>query len=192
MSSPNTELTLANVRLHWGIFIPAFLISIFLLLPVFAMLLVLRIIDGLANQLSFQPVHSNSWTVLIVLIPELTLAVLALLATWFAYLKSEIRLTTKRLFFRTGLLARRQGELPLENVEAIFIVEPLIGRIFGFGTILVTGVGGVRFPLRYIGSPHVFHSKLQKAIADMKNPLSMSPEAPSGRPMDDSRYMPKG
>jgi uncharacterized membrane protein YdbT with pleckstrin-like domain len=44
---------------------------------------------------------------------------------------SEITLTNKRLIYRTGFLARAAGELPLENVDAIFIFEPLLGRLLG-------------------------------------------------------------
>lgn len=41
----------------------------------------------------------------------------------------------------TGFLNKISGELPLENVESIYIAEPLFGRILGYGTVAVTSVG---------------------------------------------------
>jgi hypothetical protein len=83
------------------------------------------------------------------------------------------------------------GELPLENIETIFLVEPLLGRIFSFGTISLTSVGGARFPLRFIGTPKNFHIELQSAVAAAKMPRAhIKPPTP---PADDhSRFMPKG
>jgi uncharacterized membrane protein YdbT with pleckstrin-like domain len=72
-----------------------------------------------------------SFLLLIFAIP----GVVTLLVTWVAYRKSEIVLTNKRLIYRTGLLSRMSGELPLENVEMLTIFESLLGRTFGFGRI---------------------------------------------------------
>ena len=69
---------------------------------------------------------------------------------WITYSKSQITLTDRRLLFRTGFIMRVSGELPLANIEAIFLIEPLLGRIFGFGTVGVTSVGGASLPLRFI------------------------------------------
>jgi uncharacterized membrane protein YdbT with pleckstrin-like domain len=115
-----------------------------------------------------------------------TLAVLV--AVIAGYLNSEVTLTSKRLIYRTGLLSRASGELPLENVDALFIQEPLLGRLFGFGTVAVSSVGGAQFPFRYIGQPQMLHSMLQRAVKDAKAPRRSVP--PAG-PQDDSRYMPK-
>jgi hypothetical protein len=128
------------------------------------------------------------------LFPGCVVAPLLLLLTWFCYSKSEIFLTDRRLLFRAGFLSRRSGELPLENVESIYLSEPLVGRMFGYGTVMVTSVGGARFPLSFIGSPQGFHSMLQKAVADAKSSARGIPKPPEGRPPprdDDARYRPK-
>jgi uncharacterized membrane protein YdbT with pleckstrin-like domain len=38
---------------------------------------------------------------------------------------------------------RVAGEPPLEHAEAMIIVEPLLRRAFGYGTVTVTSVGGL-------------------------------------------------
>jgi hypothetical protein len=78
----------------------------------------------------------------------------------------------------------------LENVEGLFIIEPLLGRLLGYGTVAVSTLGGLRLPLQYLSKPHVFHAVLQKAVASAKaggRPAQKVPVPQS----DDSRYMPK-
>lgn len=194
MNDAQTEITLANVRLHWGIFIPAFFVLFVLALPVLPLMVFLKFTQSMAAQLNPQAAPSNAWIIWFALIPDAFFFSVVLLVTWIAYLKSEIRLTNKRMIFRTGLLSRMSGDLPLENVESIFIIEPLIGRLCGYGTVTVTSVGGRTFPLRFIGSPQTFHATLQSAVAkaktvqrtEIKPPVSPQP------PQDDSRFMPKG
>ena len=194
------ETTLAKVRLHWGIFIPVVLWAFGL---VVASLPFMLIGNALGKDLSQMEMRFNQsagiprlnliW--LSVLVPYFVIVLGLLLGTWFSYLKSEVTLTDRRLVFRTGFLSRRSGELPLENVESIYISEPLLGRMFGYGTVTVTTVGGAGFPLSFIGSPQRFHSTLQKAVLDAKNSLRRIPKPPeSGSPPqdDDSRYKPKG
>jgi hypothetical protein len=107
-----------------------------------------------------------------------------------AYLNPQVILTNKRLIYRTGFLARAAGELPLENVDAIFILEPLRGRLLGYGTVTVSSLGGLRLPLQYLAKPQVFHAALQRVVAQAKSPARPAPKlAPV--PQDDSRYMPK-
>jgi len=192
------ETTLAKVRLHWGVFIPVLL---FAFCPVLACLPFIFLVHGLVNVLGQTGMRLNQspgmpslnliW--LLPVVPYLVFVLGLLLATWFSYAKSEVTLTNRRLVFRTGFLSRRSGELPLENVESIYISEPLLGRMCGYGTVMVTTVGGASFPLWFIGSPQIFHSRLQKAVWDAKNSTRSIAKAPASSPPqdDDSRYKPK-
>jgi len=189
------EYTLANVRLHWGVFIPAFFILFALSLPALPVMVFVNFTANFASRLSLHPVQPNTWIIWLALIPAVVVFGIVLLLTWIAYQKSEIKLTNKRLIFSTGLLSRISGELPLENVESIFLVEPFIGRLCGYGTVAVTSIGGRTFPLRCIGSPQTFHATLQNAVANAKTPPRMatkSPVSPQPPQDDDSRFMPKG
>ncbi len=162
-----------------------------------ALFFILSFIHQKANE-AFQQMQAQSNPSGLLYLPMIAMAIpwlgaclVCFVSTLFAYLKSEITLTNQRLLFKTGFIMRVSGELPLENIETIFLVEPLLGRIFGFGTILVTSVGGAKFPLRYIGTPKIFHIELQSAVAVAKMPrVPIKPPIP---PADDhSRYMPKG
>jgi uncharacterized membrane protein YdbT with pleckstrin-like domain len=190
MMESQQETVLAKVRLHWGIFVPVLVVAFALIT---ATLILFETINSLiripmqAIQPAVAPGSQLIW--LMFVLPDLVIVPTLLLATWFAFLKSEVTLTNRRLMYRTGFWSRRSGELPLENVESIFISEPLFGRICGYGTVTVTTIGGSRFPFAFIGSPQGFHSIVQRAVENRKRPVravSMPPQD------DDSRYKPKG
>jgi len=192
MRESRQELTLAQERLHWGIFIPAAIVTVALLIMTLPVLFFLKLTANLAGQFSPQAHSQSFWVVWLVLIPDVVIAALLFLVTWLAYLKSEVTLTNRRLIFRTGFVSRLSGELPLENLETIIVMEPLLGRLFGYGTVLVSGLGGTRFPLRFLPFPKRFYALLQKAVTDAKAPGTVSPTLARTPAQDDSRYMPKG
>ena len=162
-----------------------------LLLPAIPLLFFFNMMGNMMSQFSPQGVgfHLTAlWFFIIAM--DLFAALLVFIPVLVAYLNCEITLTNKRLIYRTGFLVRAAGELPLENVEAMFILEPLLGRLLGYGTVAVSTIGGLQFPLRFIGKPHIFHAALQRAVADAKAPSHPSPKTPS-QPLGDSRYMPR-
>jgi hypothetical protein len=192
MNDTRSETTLAQERLHWGIFVWP-LLSVFILFVMMSpVLFIVPFMNKMVGQLN--PQINSPISVLLILIfvlPQILISLPLLLVTWVAYLKSKITLTDRRLIFRTGLLARVTGELPLENVEAIILTEPLLGRFLGYGTVMVTTLGGIHFPLRYIVSPQSFHATLQRAVVNAKSSIKSANKSASSPPNDDSRYMPK-
>ena len=192
MRESRQEQTLAQERLHWGIFIPAAVFTVALLIMTLPVLFFLKMTANVVGQLNPQAHPQSSWVVWLVVIPDVVIAALLFLVTWFAYLKSEITLTNRRLIFRTGFLSRLSGELPLENIETIIVMEPLLGRLFGYGTVLVSGLGGTRFPLRFLPFPQRFNALLQKAVSDSNAPNSAHATPAKTTAQDDSRFMPKG
>jgi len=66
---------------------------------------------------------------------------------------TELGVTTKRVIVKTGLIRRRTLELLLRQVEAISVDQSLFGRLLGFGSITLTGTGGVREVFHTVGDP---------------------------------------
>jgi uncharacterized membrane protein YdbT with pleckstrin-like domain len=193
MNDVQNETTLAQARLHWAIFILPLLATGMLLLVALPFLFLIHVFSNMVSQINPQHVTPvGGFLSVFPFLPVVIVGLPLLVITWVAYLKSEITLTNRRLIFRAGFLMRIAGEIPLENVEAIIIVEPLMGRVFGYGTVIVTSVGGLRFPLRYIGEAQNFHAKLQQAVKDAKRPAQAGKKVSVSRPDDDSRYLPKG
>jgi uncharacterized membrane protein YdbT with pleckstrin-like domain len=54
---------------------------------------------------------------------------------------SEFAVTNRRVIIKVGLIRRRTVELRLEKVESIGVDQSILGRILGYGTIIVHGTG---------------------------------------------------
>ena len=76
---------------------------------------------------------------------------------------SDYGVTDRRLIFKGGVINRRVNELVHNKIEGIFFTQPLMGRLFGYGTILVTTGGAVdSFP--YVADPVDFRIAIYQAI----------------------------
>jgi uncharacterized membrane protein YdbT with pleckstrin-like domain len=73
---------------------------------------------------------------------------------------SEFAVTNKRIIIKVGFLRRRTLELLLRQVEAISVEQTVVGRMFGFGSVTLTGTGGVREVFHNISSPLEFRRQI--------------------------------
>jgi uncharacterized membrane protein YdbT with pleckstrin-like domain len=74
----------------------------------------------------------------------------------YEYLKlrsMEQGVTNKRVILKTGIISRNTQEMKLRSIETIEINQGIIGRIFGFGAIKVTGRGISDFMFKGIDDP---------------------------------------
>jgi len=135
------------------------------------------------------PVSSNFLWLILLLPGAIMVASLALL--YANYRNYEITLTDKRLRFRVGFLFRCSGDISLENIESVFLGEPLLGRLLGYGTVIVIGTGGTPFRLPYLPDATVLQFELQRATKGALCFDSVKMEQAQSSPSDDSRYTPK-
>lgn len=84
-----------------------------------------------------------------------TFGVTLLLAIWeFLRLRSiEQGITNKRVILKTGIISRNSEEMKISSIETVEIVQGISGRIFGFGSIKVTGRGISDLVYKNIDSP---------------------------------------
>ena len=87
---------------------------------------------------------------------------LAGLPAFIGYKTSEFAVTNKRVIIKVGLLRRRTLELLLRQVEAISVEQTVLGRVFGYGSITLTGTGGVREVFHNISSPLEFRRRIHE------------------------------
>jgi len=65
---------------------------------------------------------------------------------------------------KTGLIARRTLELNLSKVEGVLVNQTVVGRILGFGDVVIIGTGGTRETFIDIRKPAIFRKKFQETI----------------------------
>jgi uncharacterized membrane protein YdbT with pleckstrin-like domain len=95
----------------------------------------------------------------------LLIGVVMLVPPFVAYRTTELGVTNKRVIVKTGLFRRRTLELLLRQVEAILVDQSLLGRLYGFGSITLTGTGGVREIFHRVRDPLELRRRIQGQVA---------------------------
>lgn len=90
---------------------------------------------------------------------------------------TEIAVTSERLVYKKGLIARNVGELNIDRIEGVSVRQGVMGRIFGYGNVVIRGMGVGEVVLPPIETPIEFRRAImesqaiqQKAQAQMGNP----------------------
>jgi uncharacterized membrane protein YdbT with pleckstrin-like domain len=78
---------------------------------------------------------------------------------------TEMAVTNKRVIVKSGLANRRTIELLLPRIESIAVEEPALGRLLGYGTVIVRGTGGTPEVFPQIAQPLQFREQVQRQIA---------------------------
>ena len=78
---------------------------------------------------------------------------------------TEMAVTNKRVIVKTGLASRRTVELLLPRIESVVVEEPAMGRVLGYGTVILRGTGGTPEAFRQIAHPLQFREQVQRQIA---------------------------
>lgn len=74
-------------------------------------------------------------------------------------------LTNKRIIIKTGIATRRTIELLLPKIESIVVEEPAMGRVLGYGTVMIRGTGGTPEVFEKIARPLEFRERVQSELA---------------------------
>ncbi len=81
------------------------------------------------------------------------------------YMTSEFAVTNKRVLIKVGFIQRTSFEVLLKQVESILVEQGILGRMLGFGEIIVIGTGGSKEAFDYITNPLEFRKQVQSQIA---------------------------
>ncbi len=92
-------------------------------------------------------------------------AAVLLLPPWIRSISSDFAITNKRVLVKVGLIRRHSLELLLQKVEGIGVDQGMLGRILGYGTITVSGVGGTKEAFRMISNPLEFRRQVHAGLA---------------------------
>lgn len=94
----------------------------------------------------------------------LCVTVILALATYILYFTTEFSITNKRVVMKTGLIRRSTLEILLNRIESISIDQSLFGRLFNYGTLLISGMGGSKDPFMVLPNPLHLRSTIQEQI----------------------------
>jgi uncharacterized membrane protein YdbT with pleckstrin-like domain len=79
---------------------------------------------------------------------------------------TEMTVTNKRIVVKVGIATRRTVEMLLTRVESIGVEESVMGRMLGYGTVIVRGTGGTPEAFDRIAHPLEFRTQVQQQISN--------------------------
>lgn len=99
------------------------------------------------------------------------LLVLALL--WYIVINNGKRflLTNKRIILKTGIIMRNSKELMLRKCESINVRQSIMGRILGYGDVIVS-TGEEKDVFKYVRNPMSFSTKINEQIDKVSSTAS--------------------
>jgi uncharacterized membrane protein YdbT with pleckstrin-like domain len=79
------------------------------------------------------------------------------------YKTTEVAFTNKRVIAKSGFISRQTIELNINKVESIQVNQGILGRIFNYGTIIVSGAGNPQAPIPGISDPMAFRRSFMES-----------------------------
>ena len=95
-------------------------------------------------------INSIFWSCFLIGIPGL----LRLIGT-------EMGITTKRVIYKTGIIGRKTNEIQMSKIETVEMNQSILGRIFGYGNVKITGTGVSDIHLVFVLNPLKVKSQIE-------------------------------
>ena len=139
------ETVVHRAKLSWTLYLPGLLL---LVLAVLAYGFVINLFPA-------QQVGALA-ALVIIGVPALYM----LLRAWFERWITEIAITNLRIILKRGFIRRHTIEMNMDKVESVDVDQSLLGRLLNYGDITVRGVGSGFEPIRRVGDPLTFRSRV--------------------------------
>lgn len=146
------EQILHRANLHWGIFITPVIIT-----GLGFLLIIIALVIG----------DESATACLCFGVPAILLGGLGLINAIASIMTSEFALTDKRIIAKVGFIRRQSSEMLLSKIESVSVDQPIMGRMLGYGTIVMTGSGGSKETFKNISNPMDLRRRAQHRISEM-------------------------
>lgn len=142
------EQVIHRARLHWLIYGRAMLL--FVAAAALA-IVALSATDTMRDALDYAALAA------------LVLAIIAALAAAIRRSTTELVVTDQRVIFKRGVISRHTVEMNRGKIKSVDVDQSLLGRMLGYGTVVVHGTGGSLEPLADIEAPLELRSRITVA-----------------------------
>jgi uncharacterized membrane protein YdbT with pleckstrin-like domain len=78
---------------------------------------------------------------------------------------TEMAVSNKRVLIKTGIISRKSVEVLLTKVESIGVDETFMGRLLGYGTVVIRGTGGTFEMFDEVQKPNEFRRQVQGQLS---------------------------
>jgi membrane protein YdbS with pleckstrin-like domain len=177
------EDILYTPHLHWFFNVKPLVLS----LPFFLALVILWVTNDTGNYaLSLMDLGINlPFNIMIrqLFLAGLLVILVIFVCRIFIYINTEYGLTNKRLLLKKGVIRISVVEIPTDRIESIYCVQGLLGRIFRYGTLYISGIGGKMPSFYMVARPYNLRKKLISIIEKNKTVTVVYGELPREKPV---------
>jgi uncharacterized membrane protein YdbT with pleckstrin-like domain len=152
------EQIVYRARLHWIIFGGAIFMALL----------------GLVLAIVLQTLQPGYWYLGMALVG---IGLLLAIGPAIRYVSSEFAVTDKRVLAKHGFIERESIETLLTKIEAISVDQGIIGRVFDYGSITITGTGGTEESFPRISQPLEFRRQIQSQVVALDERRGNQPVA---------------
>jgi uncharacterized membrane protein YdbT with pleckstrin-like domain len=152
------ERIVYRARLHWIIFGASIVV----------------VVLGLVLAIVLQTLQPGYWYLGMALVG---IGLLLAIGPAIRYLSSEFAVTDKRVLAKHGFIERESIETLLSKIEAIGVDQGIIGRVFDYGSITITGTGGTEESFPRISQPLEFRRQIQSQVVALEERRGPQPGA---------------
>jgi uncharacterized membrane protein YdbT with pleckstrin-like domain len=99
----------------------------------------------------------------VLLLPAFGIGIVFLAMAYIRYKSTELAVTTRRIIVKYGFIRRQTVEINLSKAESIQVDQGILGRMFDFGTLVISGTGTSHAPLVGISEPLAFRKAFIEA-----------------------------
>jgi membrane protein YdbS with pleckstrin-like domain len=167
-------------NLHW-MYAVSQPVLFLLLIPV---LLILRvfILSIIPMDLFYLRMILNE-NIIQIILAVLIVSFIILACRIFLYLSFEYGVTNKRLLMKKGIFRVVSAEITMDRIESIHCVQGIMGKIFNYGTIRISGIGG-RMPVFFmVMKPYALRRKIIEIIEKNKTITVIHGDLPRPKPV---------
>jgi uncharacterized membrane protein YdbT with pleckstrin-like domain len=80
------------------------------------------------------------------------------------YRTTELAVTSKRVIAKSGIIRRNVIDVANAKVEGVTYHQGIVGRMFGYGSVVVRGTGVGQVPIPFIGRPDYFKQEVGRVL----------------------------
>ena len=102
----------------------------------------------------------------ILVIPTFGIALVGVVYEWLRLRAMEFGVTNRRVVHKTGIVSRQTEELRLASIETVDLRQTAMGRILGYGDVVLTGRGEADFVFQRVADPIGVKRAIEAAYSD--------------------------
>lgn len=82
------------------------------------------------------------------------------------YRFSSLTIKKTQVILRKGILVRQTMDIPMSKIESIDIRQSIIGTLFSYGSLVITGTGGTQQWMTYVSKPLTCRRHIEQLMSN--------------------------